>query len=92
MALETWIVAGLGVGALASRLVVRSGEGLPRDLALGVVGAVCSGWFIGDPVAAEAAELNVFGVIVSIAGASALLIAYHTLFPRVTSAPPAPPD
>ena len=36
MSIETWIIIGLVAGFLASKLVIRSGEGLLRDLGLGI--------------------------------------------------------
>jgi uncharacterized membrane protein YeaQ/YmgE (transglycosylase-associated protein family) len=83
MSIETWIIAGLLTGFVASKLVIRTGDGLLRDLGLGVVGAVVAGAIFGALSTAEATGLNVFGLIVTLAGASAVLIAYHTLFPHV---------
>ena len=37
-----WIVTGLVVGFLASKLIVRSGSGLMRDVGLGVAGAIAA--------------------------------------------------
>ena len=83
MSIDTWIIAGLLVGLVASKLVIRSGDGLVRDLGLGVVGAVAAGAIFGALSTAEATGVNVFGLVVTLAGASAALVAYHTLFPHV---------
>jgi uncharacterized membrane protein YeaQ/YmgE (transglycosylase-associated protein family) len=85
MSIGTWIIAGLIVGFLVSKLVIRSGNGLARDLGLGVGGAVLAGALFGALSTAEAAEINVFGLVVTLAGASAALVVYHTLRPRVRS-------
>jgi uncharacterized membrane protein YeaQ/YmgE (transglycosylase-associated protein family) len=83
MSIDTWIIVGLLVGFLASKLVIKTGDGLFRDLGLGVVGAVVAGAVFRALNASDPAGLNVFGVIVTLAGASAVLAAYHTFFPHV---------
>jgi uncharacterized membrane protein YeaQ/YmgE (transglycosylase-associated protein family) len=82
MSIETWIIAGLVAGFLGSKLVIRSGDGLLRDLSLGIVGAILAGLLFGALAPPEATGLEVFGLIVILAGASAALVVYHTLFPR----------
>jgi uncharacterized membrane protein YeaQ/YmgE (transglycosylase-associated protein family) len=83
MSIETWVIVGLAAGFLASKLVIRSGEGLLRDLGLGIGGAVLAGWLFGALTSPEASGLEVFGLIVTLVGASAVLVVYHTLFPHV---------
>ncbi len=83
MSIETWIIVGLAAGFLASKLVIRSGEGLVRDLGLGIGGAVLAGWLFRALTSPEASGLEVFGLIVTLVGASAVLVVYHTLFPHV---------
>jgi uncharacterized membrane protein YeaQ/YmgE (transglycosylase-associated protein family) len=83
MSIETWVIVGLLAGFLASKFVIRSGEGLLRDLGLGIGGAVLAGWIFGALTAPEATGLDVFGLIVTLAGASAVLVVYHTFFPHV---------
>jgi len=83
MSIETWIIVGLVAGFLASKLVIRSGEGLLRDLGLGIGGAVLAGSLFRVLTSSEAAGLDVFGLIVTVVGASAVLVVYHTLFPHV---------
>jgi uncharacterized membrane protein YeaQ/YmgE (transglycosylase-associated protein family) len=83
MSIETWIIVGLIAGFLASKLVIRSGEGLVRDLGLGIGGAVLAGWLFRVLTSPDASGLDVFGLIVTLVGASAMLVVYHTLFPHV---------
>jgi len=83
MSIEAWIIIGLVAGFLASKLVIRSGEGLVRDLGLGIGGAVFAGWLFGVLTSSEATGLDVFGLIVTLVGASAVLVVYHTFFPHV---------
>ncbi|MGA8054717.1 MAG: hypothetical protein WCA12_12815 [Burkholderiales bacterium] len=83
MSIGTWIIVGVVVGFLASKFVIRSGEGLLRDLGLGVAGAVAAGAIFDTLNTVDAIGLNVFGLVVILAGASAVLVAYHTFFPYV---------
>jgi uncharacterized membrane protein YeaQ/YmgE (transglycosylase-associated protein family) len=83
MSIGIGIVTGLMVGLLASKLIVRSGYGLMRDVGLGVVGAVLAGLIVGPVTTPEANGIDVFGLVVTIAGAIAALVTYYTLFPYV---------
>jgi uncharacterized membrane protein YeaQ/YmgE (transglycosylase-associated protein family) len=83
MSIETWVIVGLVAGFLTSQVLIRSGEGLLRDLGLGIVGAVLAGWLFRALTSPETTGLEVFGLIVTLVGASAVLVVYHTFFPRV---------
>ncbi len=80
MSIATWIIAGLIVGFLASKLILRTRGGLMRDLGLGMAGAILAGGIFGALGPEEAHGLNVFGLVVTIVGAAAALVIYHTLF------------
>ena len=82
MSILTWIVVGLVAGFLASKFVIRSDEGLLRDLGLGIVGAVIGGWLASAMTSSDATGLNVFALVVTLAGAGAALVAYHVIFPH----------
>ena len=82
MSILTWIVVGLVAGFLASKFVIRSDEGLLRDLGLGIVGAAIGGWLAGAMTSSDATGLNVFALVVTLAGAGAALVAYHVIFPH----------
>ena len=41
MSMIVWILLGLGLGLLASKLVSTTGEGTVVDILLGIVGGVC---------------------------------------------------
>ena len=45
MGILSWLVVGLIAGFIGSKVVNRSGEGLVRDIILGVIGAV-----VGDAI------------------------------------------
>jgi uncharacterized membrane protein YeaQ/YmgE (transglycosylase-associated protein family) len=83
MSIGIWVVVGVIAGVLASKLIIRSGEGLARDIGLGIGGAIVGGWIFAALSSAEATGLDVFGLVVTIASAGAALVVYHTLFPHV---------
>ena len=83
MSIGAWIVIGVIAGVLASKLVIRTGEGLARDVSLGIGGAIIGGWIFAALSTSEATGTDVFGLVVTIAGAGAALVMYHTLFPHV---------
>ena len=84
MSIGIWITVGLIMGFLASKLFIRTGEGLARDIGLGIGGAVIGGWLFAALSTSEATGLDVFGLVVSLAGAAAMLVIYHMLlFPHV---------
>ena len=82
MAIGIWITVGLIAGFLASKFVIRSGEGLARDIGLGIAGAIIGGWIFAALSTSEAIGLDVFGLVVTLAGATAMLVVYHMFFPH----------
>ena len=86
MSIGIWVVVGLVAGFLASKLVIRSGEGTLRDVGLGIGGAVVGGWLFTLLTTRDAVGLDVFGLVVTLAGAGAVLIVYHMFFPHVRKA------
>jgi len=86
MSIGIWVVVGLIAGFLASKLVIRSGEGTLRDVGLGIGGAVVGGWLFTLLTTRDAVGLDVFGLVVTLAGAGAVLIVYHMFFPHVRKA------
>jgi uncharacterized membrane protein YeaQ/YmgE (transglycosylase-associated protein family) len=86
MSIGIWVMVGLIAGFLASKLVIRSGEGTLRDVGLGIGGAVVGGWLFTLLTTRDAVGLDVFGLVVTLAGAGAVLIVYHMFFPHVRKA------
>lgn len=74
-----WIVLGLIAGFIASKLVNQTGEGLFLDLGLGIIGAMAGGWLVGALGMAGVTGLNLWSVLLSVAGAVLFLIVYHAL-------------
>lgn len=82
MSFVAWIVLGLVAGFIGSKLVNHSGEGLIRDVLLGVVGAIIGGYLFNLFGAAGVTGLNLYSLLVAVVGAVVFLIVYHALFRR----------
>jgi uncharacterized membrane protein YeaQ/YmgE (transglycosylase-associated protein family) len=82
MSFVAWIVLGLVAGFIASKLVNHTGEGLIRDVLLGVVGAIIGGYLFNLFGASGVTGLNLYSMLVAVVGAVVFLIVYHTIFRR----------
>lgn len=82
MSFIAWIVLGLIAGFIASKIVNRTGEGLIRDILLGIVGAVLGGWLFRTFGMPGVNGLNLYSLIVAVVGAIVFLVVYHLLFAR----------
>lgn len=87
MSFIAWIILGLIAGFIASKIVNRTGEGLIRDILLGVVGAVIGGWLFRTFGMAGVTGLNLYSLLVAVVGAIVLLVVYHLLFSRKPRSP-----
>jgi uncharacterized membrane protein YeaQ/YmgE (transglycosylase-associated protein family) len=75
-----WIVLGLIAGFIGSKIVNKRGEGLLRDILLGVIGAVVGGWLFHAFGAAGVSGLNLYSLLVAVIGAIVVLVLYHAIF------------
>jgi uncharacterized membrane protein YeaQ/YmgE (transglycosylase-associated protein family) len=82
MSLLGWIVLGLISGFIASKIVNKSGEGLFRDIILGVVGGVVGGFVFHQFGAAGVTGLNIYSMFVAVVGSVLVLFVYHWIFGR----------
>jgi uncharacterized membrane protein YeaQ/YmgE (transglycosylase-associated protein family) len=82
MSFVAWIVLGLVAGFIGSKLVNRTGEGLVRDVLLGVVGAIIGGYLFNLFGASGVTGLNLYSLLVAVVGAVVFLIVYHAIFRR----------
>jgi uncharacterized membrane protein YeaQ/YmgE (transglycosylase-associated protein family) len=76
----SWIVVGLIAGFIGSKIVNKAGEGLIRDIILGIVGALVGGWIFTAMGAAGVTGLNLYSIFVAVIGAVVVLVAYHAIF------------
>ena len=80
MSIIAWIILGLIAGFVGSKIVNKRGEGLLRDILLGVVGAVVGGWLFHFFGAAGVTGLNLYSLLVAVIGAIVVLVLYHAIF------------
>ena len=77
-----WIVIGLVIGFIGSKILNKTGRGLGRDCLIGIVGALVSGFLsnlIGKP---GGPGLDIYSLLVAAVGAAVFMIVYHALFRR----------
>jgi uncharacterized membrane protein YeaQ/YmgE (transglycosylase-associated protein family) len=82
MSFIAWIVLGLIAGFIGSKLVNHTGEGLIRDVLLGVVGAFIGGYLFSLFGASGVTGLNLYSLLVAVVGAVVFLVVYHAVFRR----------
>lgn len=82
MSFLAWIILGLIAGFIGSKIVNKRGEGFFLDIILGIVGAVVGGWLFRAFGASGVTGLNLYSLIVAVAGAIVFLLIYHALFRR----------
>ena len=79
MSILAWIVLGLLAGFIGSKLINKRGDGFFLDIVLGVVGAVVGGWVFQFFGAAGVTGLNLYRLLVAVAGAVIVLVVYHAV-------------
>lgn len=79
MSFLTWIVLGLLAGFIGSKIVDKRGGGLLLDIVLGVVGAIAGGWLFNMFGASGVTGLNLYSLLVAVAGAILVLVLYHAI-------------
>jgi len=80
MSIVAWIVLGLIAGFVGSKIVNKTGEGVVRDILLGVVGAVVGGFLFQTFGMAGVSGVNLYSILVAVVGAIVVLVLYHALF------------
>ena len=82
MSFVAWIVIGLVVGFIGSKILNKTGRGLGRDCLIGIVGALVSGFLsnlLGKP---GRPGLDLYSLLVAAVGAAVFMFIYHALFRR----------
>ena len=82
MGIISWIILGLIAGFIGSKIVDSEGQGFWLNIALGIVGALVGGFIFGLFGASGVTGLNVWSMIVAIAGSIVVLLIYNTLTSR----------
>ncbi len=73
MGIIAWIVLGAIAGWIGSMIVNKTGEGLFRDIVLGIVGALIGGWIFTAAGSTGVTGFNIWSVFVAFIGAIVLL-------------------
>jgi len=77
-----WIVIGLVIGFIGSKILNKTGRSLGRDCLIGILGAFISGFLanlLGKP---GGPGLDIYSLVVAAVGATVFMIVYHALFRR----------
>ncbi len=79
MGILAWLVVGLMAGFVGSKIVNRSGEGLIRDIILGIIGALVGGYIFQALGYAGVSGINLYSILVAVVGAIIVLVAFHAV-------------
>ena len=82
MGIFSWIILGLIAGFIGGKIVNRQGQGFWLDIALGIVGAVVGGFLFDLFGASGVTGLNIYSMIVAVAGSVVVLLIYNALTGR----------
>ena len=81
LSFAAWIMLGLIVGFITSKILNKTGRGRFRDVLLGIVGAIVGG-FLSNLFGKGAMGLDFYSLFVAVVGAVVFMIVYHALFRR----------
>ena len=82
LSFAVWIVLGLIIGFIGSKILNKTHHGLRRDCLLGIVGAIVGGFLsnlFGKP---SGSGVDFYSAIVAAVGAVVFMFVYHALFRR----------
>jgi uncharacterized membrane protein YeaQ/YmgE (transglycosylase-associated protein family) len=79
MTFLSWVLLGLLAGFIGSKIVNKRGEGFLMDIVLGIVGAIAGGWVFSLLGARGVTGLNLYSLLVAVAGAILVLVLYHAI-------------
>jgi uncharacterized membrane protein YeaQ/YmgE (transglycosylase-associated protein family) len=82
MSFAAWVVLGLLVGLIGSKIINKTGHGLVRDVLLCIFGATVGGFLANLLGESRTAGLDFYSLLVAAVGAVVFLIAYHGMFRR----------
>lgn len=77
-----WIVIGLVVGFVGSKLLNKTGRGRVRDVLIGIVGAIVGGFLSNLFGKSSGSRVDSYSLLVAMVGAVVFMIIYHALFRR----------
>jgi uncharacterized membrane protein YeaQ/YmgE (transglycosylase-associated protein family) len=77
-----WIMIGLVIGFIGSKILNKTGRGLGRDCLLGTVGAVVGGFLSNLLGKSGRPGLDLYSLLVAAVGSVVFMFVYHALFRR----------
>jgi uncharacterized membrane protein YeaQ/YmgE (transglycosylase-associated protein family) len=82
MGIISWIILGLIAGYIGSKIVDKQGQGFWLNIVLGIIGALVGGFLFDLFGARGVTGLNIYSMIVAIAGAVVVLLVYNAISGR----------
>lgn len=79
MSIISWLILGLIAGFIGSKIVNRQGQGIWLDIVLGIIGALVGGFLFSTFGATGITGLNVYSMLVAIAGSIVVLLIYNAV-------------
>jgi uncharacterized membrane protein YeaQ/YmgE (transglycosylase-associated protein family) len=79
MSVLAWLVLGLVAGFIGSKMVNRQGEGLIRDILLGIAGALVGGFLFRMIGGHGVTGFNIYSLLVAVAGSVVVLVVFHAV-------------
>ena len=77
MSIIAWLLLGLLSGFIGSKIVDNRGKGIIGNIIVGVIGAFVGGFLFNLIGASGVTGLNLWSLLVAVAGSVVLLIAFH---------------
>jgi uncharacterized membrane protein YeaQ/YmgE (transglycosylase-associated protein family) len=82
MGILAWLIVGPISGFIGSKIVNKSGEGLVRDIILGVTGALVGGEIFTAVGYSGVTGINLWSILVAVVGAVIVLVIYRAIADR----------
>jgi uncharacterized membrane protein YeaQ/YmgE (transglycosylase-associated protein family) len=77
MGILSWIILGLIAGFIGSKIVDKQGQGFWLNIALGIIGALVGGFLFNLFGAGGVTGLDLWSMIVAVAGSVVVLLIYN---------------
>ncbi len=82
LSFAAWIVIGLIVGFIGSKILNKTGHGRRRDCLLGILGGIVGGFLSNLLGKSTGPGVDVYSMLVAAVGAVVFMLVYHALFRR----------
>jgi uncharacterized membrane protein YeaQ/YmgE (transglycosylase-associated protein family) len=82
LSFAAWIILGLIIGFIGSKILNKTHHGLRRDCLLGIVGAIVGGFLSNLFGKSHGNGVDLYSALVAGVGAVVFMLVYHALFRR----------